>query len=146
MLQKVLEVMYLGMGFNRALIFLRDQKSNTMQARTGFGHEIDRLLPKFNFPLTPTPDVFHLAIEKGADIVIKDVKEKSISSKIPAWYTKLSEAQGFLLLPVMVDKKAIGCFYGEMLTSNGLDTASKSLDLLRTLRNQVILAIRQTKH
>lgn len=145
-LQMVLEAMYLGMGFNRTLIFVRDQKTNCMQARTGFGQDIDRILPKFNFPLKQTPDVFHLSINKGVDIVIEDVKDKSISSKIPAWYTKLSDAKSFLLLPVMIDHKAIGCFYGDMNTTNGLDTASKSLDLLRTLRNQVILAIKQSKN
>jgi hypothetical protein len=46
----------------------------------------------------------------------------------------------------MINQKAIGCFYGDMLTTNGLDTTSKSLDLLRTLRNQVILAIKQSKN
>ena len=145
-LQMVLEVMYLGMGFNRALLLLHNQKSNTMQARTGFGDDVDNLLPKFNFPLAPAPDVFHLAIEKGVDIVIEDVNDQSISSKIPDWYTQLSDAQSFLLLPVMVDNKAIGCFYGDMNTTNNLDTSSKCLDLLRTLRNQVILAIKQSSH
>jgi hypothetical protein len=145
-LQMVLEAMYLGMGFNRTLMFVRDHNTNTMQARTGFGQDIEKLLPKFHFPLKPSPDVFHLAIEKGVDIVIEDVTDKSISSKIPAWYNKLSDAQSFLLLPVMINQKAIGCFYGDMLTTNGLDTTSKSLDLLRTLRNQVILAIKQSKN
>lgn len=144
-LQMVLEAMYLGMGFNRTLIFLRNPKLNTMQARTGFGDDIDTVMPKFNFPLNPTPDVFHLAIEKGVDIVIEDINEKSISAKIPAWYTQLSNAQSFILLPVMIDNKAIGCFYGDMNTTNKLDTTSKSLNLLRTLRNQVILAIKQSK-
>jgi eukaryotic-like serine/threonine-protein kinase len=144
-LQMVLEIMYLGMGFNRTVMFLRDHKANAMQAKTGFGQDIDTVLPQFSFPLTSAPDVFHLAMEKGVDIVIEDVNDKSISSKIPSWYTQVSDAKSFLLLPVVIDKKAIGCFYGDMNTTNSLDTASKSLGLLRTLRNQVILAIKQSK-
>jgi eukaryotic-like serine/threonine-protein kinase len=145
-LQMVLEAMYLGMGFNRTLMFIRDHKTNSMQARSGFGQDIDSILPQFNFSLKPTPDVFHLAIEKGVDIVIEDVNDKSISSKIPDWYSQLTDAKSFLLLPVMIDNKAIGCFYGDLKVTNSLDTSSKSLSLLRTLRNQVILAIKQSKN
>jgi eukaryotic-like serine/threonine-protein kinase len=145
-LQMVLEAMYLGMGFNRTLLYVRDQKTKTMQARTGFGQDIDHLLPAFNFPLKSALDVFHLAIEKGVDIVIEDINDESINAKIPNWYTKISDAKSFLLLPVMIDKKAIGCFYGDMCVANRLDTSSKNLSLLRTLRNQVILAIKQDRN
>lgn len=142
-LQMVLEAMYLGMRFNRALMLVRDLKTNSMRARTGFGQDIDTILPLFNFALKSEPDVFHLAVEKGVDIVIEDVTDISMSSKIPAWYNQLSDAKSFLLLPVMVDHKAVGCFYADMKTTNTLDSASKSLSLLRTLRNQVVLAIKQ---
>lgn len=142
-LQMVLETMYRGMSFNRVLIFVRDGKTNTMRARFGFGEDIDRVLPKLQFPIPFEPDVFHVAMEKGVDIVIEDVAAENIASKIPAWYRSAVKAQCFLLLPVMINGKAIGLFYADMETANSLQVSQRQLSLLRTLRNQAVLAIRQ---
>ena len=65
-LQMVLETMYRAMGFNRIMVLVRDPKTASMRARSGFGRDIDALLPKFHFPLKFMPDVFHIALEKGA--------------------------------------------------------------------------------
>ncbi|MGV3580739.1 MAG: HDOD domain-containing protein [Methylophilus sp.] len=142
-LQMILETMYRGLGCNRVIMFVRDGKNNTMQARSGYGQEIEKLLPEFKFPLGFTPDVFHLCIDKGADIVIENTEIEPIASKIPQWYKSISNAKSFLLLPVMINQKAVGCFYADMLSINAFDETSKSLSLLRTLRNQAVLAIKQ---
>ena len=142
-IEKVLEVMYKGMGFNKTLMLVSDFKSNIIRARYGFGEDVDAVMPLFRFSLKTAPDVFHFAIEKGVDIIIEDVTDKTISSKIPAWYTLISEAKSFLLLPVMVNKKVVGCLYADFNTVNCLDATSTSLGMLRTLRNQVVLAIKQ---
>ncbi len=114
-----------------------------MRARFGFGEDIDRVLPKLQFPVSFEPDVFHVAMEKGVDIVIEDVAAENIASKIPAWYRSAVKAQCFLLLPVMINGKAIGLFYADMETANSLQVSQRQLSLLRTLRNQAVLAIRQ---
>ena len=142
-LQMVLETMHRGMNFNRTMIFVRDAKSNQMVARFGFGKDSDAVLSKFHFPLAFAPDVFHLAMEKGADIVIEDVTAQNIAAKIPVWYRDAVTSQSFLLLPVMIKDKAIGLFYADMEQANGLQVSPKQLSLLRTLRNQAVLAIRQ---
>ncbi|MDI1297723.1 HDOD domain-containing protein [Methylotenera sp.] len=144
-LQMILETMYRGMGCNRVLMLVRDVKTNVMQARSGYGQDADTLLLDFKFPLHFTPDVFHLAVDSGADIVIEDTDADAIASKIPQWYKKISSAKSFLLLPVMVNKKAVGCFYADMQTANAFDETSKNLGLLRTLRNQAVLAIKQNQ-
>ncbi len=142
-MQIILETMYRGLHCHRALLFIRDGKTNMMQARSGYGSDIQAVLPAFKFPLDYAPDVFHLSVDKGIDIVIVDTQANPISSKIPDWYKKISTAKSFLLLPVMINKKAVGCFYADMQTTNGFDEKSKSLSLLKTLRNQAVLAIRK---
>lgn len=142
-IQIILETMYRGLNCHRVLLFVRDGKTKMMQARSGYGHGIEAILPTFKFPMDYAPDVFHLSVDKGVDIVIVDTSADPIASKIPDWYKKISNAKSFLLLPVMINKKAVGCFYADMQTINGFDEKSKSLSLLRTLRNQAVLAIRK---
>ena len=109
----------------------------------GLGEGIEEMIPRFRFNLTFEPDVFHLAIEKGADIVIEDVRAESIATKIPVWYRELVDAQSFILLPVVINKKTIGLFYADMQQANSLKLSERQLSLLRTLRNQAVLAIKQ---
>lgn len=142
-LQMVLETIYRGMGFNRALILIRDNKQNAMVARFGFGDGIAAVIPRFRFPLPFEADVFHLSIEKGLDIAIEDIHAPNIADKIPAWYRTSINAPCFMLLPVMVKDKAIGLFYADMLAANSLKVSQHQLSLLRTLRNQAVLAIKQ---
>ena len=143
LLQMVLETMYRGMGFHRIIAFVRDAKTDTMRARFGFGARIDQLLPHMAFPLKFEPDVFHVALEKGVDIVIEDVSADNIASKIPAWHHEAVKAKCFLLLPVVINGKAIGLIYADMQEANALQITPRQLGLLRTLRNQAVLAIRQ---
>jgi serine/threonine protein kinase len=142
-LQMILETIYRGMGFDRALLLIRDARRNVMQARCGFGVGIDAMIPKFRFGLDYVPDVFHLAVAKGVDIAIEDTRAPKILDKIPAWYRNSVNAPCFLLLPAMVKDRAICLFYADMAISGGLQTSPQQLALLRTLRNQAVLAIRQ---
>jgi GAF domain-containing protein len=142
-LQMVLETMFRGMNFNRILILVRDSKLNAIRARFGFGKDIEKLIPQFSFPLAFAPDVFHVALEKGVDIVIEDVLAANIASKIPEWHQKAVTAKSFLLLPVMVNNKAIGLFYADTEDAQGMKISTQQLGLLRTLRNQAVLAIKQ---
>lgn len=142
-LQMVLETMYRGIGFQRAIILIRDNKQNAMIAKFGFGQGVDALLPKFRFALPFVADVFHLSIDKGLDIAIENVNAPNIVDKIPAWYRAGINAPSFILLPVMVKDRAICLFYADMQTANSLKVSQHQLSLLRTLRNQAVLAIKQ---
>ncbi len=143
LLQMVVETMFRGMKFNRILVFIRDPKKNIMSAKFGFGQDIDRLLNDLSFTLEDTPDVFHVAIDKGLDIVIEDVTAENIASKIPAWFAKKISAKSFLLLPIAVKNKTIGLIYADANIPYGLKIEPQQLTLLRTLRNQAVLGIKQ---
>ena len=142
-MQMVLETMHRGMGFNRTVLFIRDAKNNQMAARFGFGQEIDTVLKKFRFGLDFTPDVFHLATSKGADLMLEDITAENVTAKIPQWYRQAVSSQSFLLLPIMVNNKALGMFYADMEQANSMQVSTRQLSLLRTLRNQSVLAIKQ---
>ena len=142
-LQMVLETMYRGMGFSRTMIFIRDSRLGAMRARFGFGEHIERIIPRCTFPLTFAPDVFHVSLDKGVDIVIDDALAPNIASRIPAWHQQAMTAKSFLLLPVMVKNQAIGLFYADSQLAEGIKINPQQLGLLRTLRSQVVLAFKQ---
>ncbi len=142
-LQMVLETMYRSMGFSRTLIFIRDNKQNVMRARFGFGANIDSIIQKSVFPLAFAPDVFHVALEKGVDIVIEDALAPNIVSRIPNWHRQAVSAKSFLLLPVMIKNQSIGLFYADSDQVHGVKISPQQLGLLRTLRSQVVLAFKQ---
>ncbi len=141
-LQMILETIYRGIGFNRVLLLIRDHKQNAMQAKFGFGTGIEALIPRFRFSLPFVADVFHLSIEKGLDIAIENINALNIVDKIPAWYRTAINAPCFILLPVMIKDKAIGMIYADMSAANSLKLTQQQLSLLRTLRNQAVLAIK----
>jgi hypothetical protein len=131
------------MGFSRAMILIRDNQLGVMAARFGFGADVRDIIPRFRFPLHFVPDVFHLCIQKGVDIAIEDVNASNIADKIPEWYKNGINAPCFMLLPIMVKEKVIGLFYADMIEANALKLSQQQLSLLRTLRNQAVLAIKQ---
>jgi serine/threonine protein kinase len=141
-LQMILEAIYRGIGFSRAIILIRDNKQNLMAARFGFGAEINAVIQRFRFSLTSVPDAFHLSIEKGLDIAIEDTHSPNIAGKIPTWYRDTINAPCFILLPIMVKEKAIGLIYADMVEAHSLNLSQQQLSLLRTLRNQAVLAIK----
>ncbi len=141
--QMLLETMYRAMGFDRAIFLFADTKKNRMSAKFGFGKGVDEIQSKFNIPLDFQLDVFHLSIQKGLDVLIEDVDAENIKSKIPAWYNEHIRSKSFLLLPVVIKEKPFGIFYADRMEAKSMDITTRQLTLLKTLRNQAILAIKQ---
>jgi transcriptional regulator with GAF, ATPase, and Fis domain len=116
-----------------------------MEARFGLGPRVNEVIPNFRFPLRFAPDVFHLSIEKGLDISIEDLRALNIVDKIPDWYWEKFNARSFILLPLTLDKIVVGMIYADMKEANQLDLSHQQLSLLRTLRNQAVMAIKQKR-
>ncbi len=144
-LRIILETMYRGMGFSQVLLCARDARSNRLLARFGFGARIESLLKGFAIALDKPQDVFQLAVAKNVDLYIADTRADNIVSRIPAWYREQIDAPTFLLLPLVISGRAIGLFYADRDEAGALNIEAEQLRLLKTLRNQAILAIRQ-KH
>jgi serine/threonine protein kinase len=144
-LRIILETMYRGMGFSQVLLCTRDVRHNAMKARFGFGAKIESFVRRFSVPMGQAHDVFQLAIEKNVDLFIADSHAATIASRIPAWYREHINAHTFLVLPIAVDRKVIGMFYADRDNAGDGTIESPLLQLLKTLRNQAVLAIRQ-KH
>ncbi|WP_374277900.1 HDOD domain-containing protein [Azonexus sp.] len=142
-LRIILETMYRAMGFRRVILCVRDAKSGMMQGRFGFGPEATEAARAFRFPLSFTPDIFHAATSKGVDILISDIGDPKIAGRIPDWYRQAVPARSFVLLPLNIKGNPVALIYADRDEAGGISIPEKELQLLRTLRNQAILAIKQ---
>lgn len=143
-LRMILETMYRSMGFRHVLLCIKDGKHNTMVGRFGFGQDINEAIKRFKFPLTYTPDVFHAALSKGVDILISDINDPKIKERIPDWYRKSIAAQTFVLFPLNIKNVPVALIYADKETAGEIVMPENELSLLRTLRNQAVLAIKQS--
>jgi hypothetical protein len=143
-LRITLETMYRAMGFQRVLLCLRDGKTDQMSGRFGFGPDTNEIARGFHFPLSYSADVFHLATSKAVDIIITDIDDPKIADRIPAWYRKLTSARTFVLFPLNIKGKALAMIYCDKDKAGAIAIPEKELALLKTLRNQALLAIKQS--
>ncbi|MDD2741161.1 MAG: HDOD domain-containing protein [Rhodocyclaceae bacterium] len=141
-LRIILETMYRAMGFKRVVLCIRDAKAGVMQGRFGFGPSANEVAKAFRFPLSFSPDVFHASTSKGVDILISDIDDPKIAARIPDWYRKAVPAHSFVLFPLNLKGNPIALIYADHDAAGGIDIPEKELSLLRTLRNQAILAIK----
>ncbi len=128
-----LEVMQRAFQFDHAVVCMVNHKKKSMEGKFGYGIN-NAFLAQFQFPMKYKPDVFHLALKKGADILIADTQDEKILKKIPAWYQQIIEAESFIVLPVIVKKKAIGLFYGDRFKSGELVIQQHELKLMQKLK------------
>ena len=143
-LRIILETMYRAKGFRRVILCVRDGQTNSMLGRFGFGPDTQEISKRFNFPLAFTPDIFHAALSKGVDILISDTNDPKISSRIPGWFRKGVNAGTFVIFPLCIKTKPVAMIYAECECAGEIVISEKELSLLRTLRNQAVLAIKQS--
>lgn len=143
-LRIILETMYRAMGFKRVLLCIRDARSNSMTGRFGFGPEVGELAKHLRFSLSAHPDnVFNVATAKGVDILISDIDDTKIAARIPEWYRKSVPSRTFCLFPLMIKGRPVAMIYADKDHAGDIRISEQELALLRTLRNQAVLAIKQ---
>jgi hypothetical protein len=141
-LRMILETIYRALGLRRIIFCLRDAKGQVLTGRLGLGVEVERLAPRMRIELgSHASDLFAAVCVKGADTLIRDAA--SIGPKLPAWYSGELRGNSFVLLPLVLKGVPIGLIYADKAEANGIDLGEKELALLRTLRNQAVMAFRQ---
>jgi hypothetical protein len=142
-LRMILETMFRALGFRRIVFCLRDPKTQTLTGRFGLGEDAERVAANFKVPLTSATDLFTAVCVKGADTLIKDATVANIGARLPAWYREHVNAPAFLLLPMQLKGAPFALIYADKAQPGGIELGEKELSLLRTLRNQAVMAFKQ---
>jgi len=79
------------------------------------------------------------------DSMISDATESRILARLPAWYLASLNAPSFLLLPLQIKGAPFGLIYADKTRKGALELDEKQLALLRTLRNQAVMAFKQSR-
>ena len=144
-LRMILETMYRAMNFRQIVFCMRDAKLDALTGRFGLGPGVDATAKAFRIPLRPdVPDLFAVICNKGSDTMISDTREARIAERLPVWYRQAVNAPTFLLLPLSLKGAPFGVIYADKGEPGGLQLSEKELALLRTLRNQAVMAFRQS--
>lgn len=146
-LRTILEVMYRALGFRRVVFCLRDPKTETLCGRFGLGAGVEQVAAAFRIPLRPpvgrSADLFSAIAIKGVDTLIADASLPNVASKLPPWFRDDTAAPTFLLLPLTAKQLPFGLIYADKALPGAIQVGEKELNLLRTLRNQAVMAFRQ---
>jgi hypothetical protein len=114
-----------------------------MQGRFGLGPDVNELARRFRFSLQFAPDVFHAAMKNGVDILISDVDDPKIGTRIPEWFRNTVSSKTFVIFPLNIKNNPVAMIYADKEHAGEIVISDKELSLLRTLRNQAVLAIKQ---
>ena len=142
-LRMILETMFRALGFRRIVFCLRDPKTDTLTGRFGLGEGVERVSANFKVPLKAPSDLFAAVCLKGADTLISDATVANIATRLPTWYRQSVNAPAFLLLPLMLKGAPFGLIYADKAGPGGIELGERELSLLRTLRNQAVMAFKQ---
>lgn len=144
-LRMILETMLRALEFDRIIFCMRDAKTEMMTGRFGLGRGVEAHVKGFKTHLkAASPDLFGAVCLKGADTMISDAAELRVVQRLPAWYRTGLNAPAFLLLPLQIKGSPFGLIYADKLKHGALELDEKELALLRTLRNQAVMAFKQS--
>ncbi len=142
-LRMILETMFRALEFRRVVFCLRDPKTNSLTGRFGLGDNAAAIAAAFKVPLQPANDLFTAICLKGMDTLISDTSAGSVASRLPEWYRKQVDAPCFLLLPLQMKGATFALIYADKAQASEMALGEKELSLLRTLRNQGVMAFKQ---
>lgn len=143
-LRMILETMFRALGFRRMVFCLREARTDLMTGRFGLGDGSDAAVRAMKIPLRAPTDLFAAVCLRGADTLINDTTEPKMQARLPAWYRTSLNAPAFLLLPLQIKGQTFAAIYADQSVAGGIVVDDKALGLLRTLRNQAVMAFRQS--
>jgi serine/threonine protein kinase len=142
-LRMILETMFRALGFRRMVFCLREARTDLMTGRFGLGEGSETAVRAMKIPLKAQSDLFAAVCLRGADTLINDATEPKMQARLPEWYRTGLNAPAFLLLPLQIKGQTFALIYADQSAPGGIVVDDKALGLLRTLRNQAVMAFRQ---
>lgn len=140
-LSAISEIIYRALGARRVIVCLREGNTQ-MRGRYGMGEGIETAIAQLRFALGGR-DLFNLILAQDVDVLVADASVGKIKRHLPPWYQQHFDAQSFIVMPLRTQGAPLAMIYAEAALPNGIRPSAEELTLLRTLRNQALLVVRQ---
>jgi len=138
----VLETIFISFNFHRIMFCFINKGRTSISARFGFGPNIEEIINRFNLP-NGGNDIFNMSLKQAKDLIIEDTKSVDSKNLLPEWYRKKFAKKSLLVYPIMVKNIPIGLIYIDSIAPISVSDETR-LGPIKTLRNQIVLAIRQS--
>ncbi|MEQ1440296.1 HDOD domain-containing protein [Fontimonas sp. SYSU GA230001] len=142
LLRIVAETLFRAIHCQRVLICTRDPATAQMRARFCLGACAQDALGRFRFPIGGA-DLFNLILARDVDILISNTAEPKVQNHLPDWYRRDFNAASFIVFPMKLRGVPAAMLYADHGEVGGIRLTDSELALLRTLRNQTVLALKQ---
>lgn len=140
----VVEALYSSLGFRFATVCLRDARKNCYRAIVSIGEQHAERQRAFSFSDAGEPDLFTLAMENNAALMIDEAHSAKIRELLPAWHKQLlPDARSMMVLPLAHGKDVVGLFYADRAKPAPEGITSDEAALIKTLTGQMLTAIPQ---
>ncbi|MEO5686456.1 MAG: HDOD domain-containing protein [Burkholderiaceae bacterium] len=143
-LRTILQTMHGALGFRCVVFGMRDQKTGFITGRLGLGAAAAALSAQFRVDVNPNGpvDLLSVACKKSADTLISDASADNVRTRLPTWLQREANARSFVLLPMTLKSSPFGLIYADSAAAGGIVLGERELSLLRTLRNQAVMAFK----
>jgi HD-like signal output (HDOD) protein len=109
-----LETVFKGLGLRHAIAFLHNTDEKNYAARLCLGEGMQGLMPRLIFDDAYQPDVFHASLANDKMIFVENAHAPAFMNKLPRWWKDaLPSVRSFMVLPLTVNRRAIGFIYGD---------------------------------
>lgn len=138
----VMETIYRSYQFQRVMFCLINKTRTSLNARFGFGKDVEILIERLSIPLGGDKDIFNISLKQCRDMIIEDVNSKACQDYLPRWYCDDYANNSMLIYPIVVKNIPMGLLFMDSITPV-TQAEDHRYSLIKTLRNQIILSIRQ---
>ncbi len=144
-LHLIITTIYKGFFFSRISICIMNRERGSMVVRFVLGDNSEYFSKNFGFVVSDNDDAFNKALSTGLDIVVEDVHDRFLNSRIPDWYIKGNFAEAFAIYPVVVEKKKVGLIYVDWDKSQTHLFSAQIKHLMQRLKNLTVTAIKKSR-
>lgn len=109
----------------------------------GLGDRAPVLMPLFRVPLVPPKDLFGMLTLLKQDTLINDADHPSILRHMPMWHRSRFQAKTFMVLPMLWGTDPFGMLYGDKADAHSLRLSDKELELVKSMRDIVLLGLKR---
>lgn len=139
-LDKVLEAMQRGIGFDRVILCLLSPDHKHYAGRMAHGIGADAIMAYFNFPVDVNRDLFSKIILTGTELLVNDIDQSGWRKQLPENFEEKTGAHSFMLATLRSTTRPLGIFYADKANSK-LPISSDDTRMFTQLAAQAQLAL-----